>query len=178
MKNNFPKIQFLFSIIFLFIFFSIFFFFYNAIESNNVGLQLKQTDWQNENNRQNEIKTLNNSLKAIEEEKTQMETHFAQSSDAVPFLNTIEGLAPKTGVKAEVTSVDISPDNTGLLVGMKASGSFSGLYKFITMLENSPYEIKFISLDIQKEAVPDGTKGAPASVWDVVLKIKLLSFVL
>ena len=45
-------------------------------------------------------------------------------------------------------------------MAIKASGSFEALYKFLTLLENSPYELDFISMDIQKlggEIVAMGT---------------------
>ncbi len=129
---------------------------------------MREKEWQTEANRRNEIKTLNDSVKMIEEEKIRLETHFAKSSDIVPFLDTIEGLAPKVSVETEVSAVDVAEDHSGLLIGMKASGTFSGLYKFLTLLENSPYELKFIGMDINKET---------ASKWNAVFQIKLLSFI-
>ncbi|MEI8175115.1 MAG: hypothetical protein WCG28_04155, partial [bacterium] len=105
----------------------------------------------------------------------QLGTHFAQSSNIVPFLDIIEGLATKVGTKAEVTSVDPLGDNAGLSVGMKASGSFSSVYKFITLLENSPYELEFVSMNIQKGIEADA-KGNVSEVWNAIFRLKLLSF--
>lgn len=178
MKNNFHKIPLFLSVIF-FIFSSFaFLYFYREINNNSEKSQLAEIKWQIEMDRRDEIKTLERSVKTIEEERTQLETHFAQSSDIVPFLDTIEGLASKVGAKAEIISVDILEDHTGLMVGMKATGTFSGLYKFLTLLENSPYELEFMRMDMHKGVGLDvGNKNVPVPKWDVTFKIKLLSFV-
>jgi len=178
MKNNFPKIPLLISSLLFFICLFVFLYLYKDIKNNNKESQLAETQWQTEALRRDEIKMLDYSIKIIEKERTQLETHFAQSSDVVPFLDIIEGLAPRANIKAEVVSVDILDNHNGLMVGMKASGSFNGLYKFLTLLENSPYELEFISMDIQKEMELDiPGKKVEVSKWDAVFKIKLLSFI-
>ncbi|OGI62721.1 hypothetical protein A2818_02715 [Candidatus Nomurabacteria bacterium RIFCSPHIGHO2_01_FULL_40_12] len=170
MQNNFPKMPLLFSFLFLLFSCLVFFYFYREIDDNNTAYLLAEQAWHNETLRRDEIKALERSIKTIEKEKVQLETHFAQGSDIVPFLDTIEGLGSQTGIIAEVVAVDISEDQTGLLVGMKVSGSFEGLYKFLTLLENSPYELEFVAFNIRKENSQD-------AVWDAIFQIKLLSFV-
>ena len=179
MQNNFPKIPLFLSVIFFICSTLVFLFFYRAINNNSKELQLREEEWQSETLRRDGLKTLDYSVKIIEKERTQLETYFVQSSDIVPFLDTIEGLAPKVGVKAEVASVDILTDHTGLMVGMKASGTFSGLYKFLALLENSPYELEFISMDMRRETRLGDveSKNVVIPKWDVIFKIKLLSFV-
>ncbi len=179
MQSNFLKIPLLLSVIFFVFSSSIFIFLYKAINNSVIESQYKEGKWQGEALRRNEIKTLNDSAKTVESDKVQLEKHFAQSSDIVPFLDTIEGLAPKVGVKTEVTSVDISDDRITLLVSMKASGNFSSLYKFLTLLENSPYQLEFTGVNIQKETGADvGKKSNLYPKWNVTFKIKLLSFTL
>ncbi len=178
MKNNFPKISLFFSIVaFLF---SCFFFFYflRATNNNNQKSQMTDGQWQAELDRRDEIRALDNSVKIIAGERAQLETHFAQSSDIVPFLDTIEGLGSETLTKAQVTSVNISGDQSGLLVGMKATGTFPGLYKFLTLLENSPYEIEFSGVDVQEQSgVDPSSKTLGVPKWNATFNIKLLSFV-
>ncbi len=176
-QSNFPKISLFFSAIFLIFSCLIFFFFYRAINNNEKESQAKELEWRNESFRRDEIKTLDRSIKIIEGEMKQLETHFAQSSDIVPFLDTIEGLALKVGAKAEVASVNILTDQTGLMVGLKGSGNFENLYKFLTLLENSPYELEFIDMDLRRETeLNAGNKNVTVSKWNVIFTIKLLSF--
>jgi len=119
--------------------------------------------WSEEAGRRNETNSLNVLLEKVAPSMAILQTHFAKSSDVVPFLDTIEKLAPKVGATAAVDSVIASSDNTGLVVGLKASGSFEAVYKFLTLLENSPYELDFISMDIQKVD----------KKWEAVFKIQL-----
>ena len=114
----------------------------------------------------------------IGKEKILLESHFTQSSNIVPLLNTIEQLSLKVGAKSKVTSVDISKDKTILMVAVGTSGSFNAVYKFLMLLENSPYELEFVSVDMQKTGAPTVSgKIIVSPQWEAIFKIKLLSFV-
>ncbi|MBI3888284.1 hypothetical protein HY311_00635 [Candidatus Nomurabacteria bacterium] len=167
MKNNFPKTQLIFSALLFVVLSVVFVFLYKKINNNNQVAQEGMTKWGEEAARRNETTSLNSSLQKIAPDLGMLETHFAKSSDVVPFLDTLEKLAPKVGVTTEISSVDALPGNAGLSVGMKASGSFESVYKFLTLLENSPYELDFLSMDMQKVD----------KKWEVTFKINLLSFV-
>jgi len=181
MKTNSLKIKIplIITIVFFCVSIFLFLFFFKLTNDNYEESLLKESEWQRESSRRDELRTLDSSIKIIEAERAQLETHFAQSSDIVPFLNTMEDLASKVGAKAEIRSVDILKDHTGLLLGLNASGPFASLYKFLTLLENSPYQLEFISMNMQKGASSNGADGksATASQWDVSFKIKLLSFI-
>ena len=125
------------------------------------------------------METLDNSIKIIDKEMIELETHFAKSSDIVPFLDTIEGLASKVNISAEVVSVNILTNHTGLTVGAKTSGTFSEIYKFLALLENSPYEIEVTSIDMRRETELNSEENKNTTVpkWNITFEIKLLSFI-
>jgi hypothetical protein len=178
MENNFPKIPLILSAIFFIFFCSAFVFLYREINDNNQKAEQGTIVWQTEAHQRDEIKSLNRSIQMIAGDRALLETHFAKSSDIVPFLDTIEKLAPEAGAKAEVDSVNVPADNTGLTVGLKVSGSFGAIYKFLTLLENSPYELDFLLIDIHKLTVPNMPgKNIQDSKWEAVFKIQLLSFI-
>lgn len=181
MKNNFQKFKktplFLSITFFLFACF-VFWFFYTEIQNNNETSEQSQITWQNEASRRDEIESLDHSLQTTEEERALLETHFIRSSDVVPLLDMIEKLAPESGAKAEVSLVDLLKDNIGLIVEMKVTGRFEAVYKFLMLLENSPYELDFISVDMQKSNEQDTSdKKNPFSLWSATLRVKLLSFI-
>lgn len=181
MQNYFKKISLLLAIIFFAFCLAAFFFLYKKINSNNTGVAQSVIELGNEIKERNRIETLNYSIELIKKDKALFETHFAQSSDIVPFLDSLEALGSQAGAKAEVTSVDILKDGTGLMAGVKTSGNFESLYKFLMLLENFPYELEFVKIDMQKEAVA-GDKTATDSVapepkWRADFSIKLLSFI-
>jgi hypothetical protein len=178
MKNNFNKISlFLSGIIFIFLC-CVPVYLYKIINANNQKAESNMAAWQTETNRRNDITFLNESLKQVSSDRTLLATHFAQSSDVVPFLNTIEQLAPTAGAQAEIDSVNTGTNNGQLIVELKASGSFVQVYKFLTLLENSPYELSFLSVDIHKSSLTDApSKNVTASTWEAIFKIQLLSFI-
>jgi hypothetical protein len=178
MKNNFPKIPFFISLAFFIFSCGIFFYFLRGINNLNNKTQLAETTWNTENLRRNEIKTLDQSINDIQDQTTALTTHFAQSSDVVPFLNTIESLATEAGATAIISSVDVSTDNTSLMVALKATGTFPNIYKFITLLENSPYELQFEGMDLQNTtSVNTSGKTTTTSNWNATFNIKLISFI-
>ena len=178
MKNNFQKIPLFLSIIFFVFFCFAFVFLYQKINDNNQKAEEGMITWQTETFRREETRTLDRSLKQMVDDKTQLETHFAKSSDVVPFLDTIEKLASKAGTVAEINSVDTGINSVGLLVGLKTSGSFEAIYKFLTLLENSPYELEFLSMDVHKLAPEIASdKKIKNFKWEAIFKIQLLSFI-
>ena len=110
MQKSFQKIPLLLSLIFFLASIFSFLYLYQEIKNNSWEIDKKENEWRIEAIRREELKTLNNSIEAIKEERQQLETHFARSSDVVLFLNTVEGLAKGAGIEKEVRSVDISKD--------------------------------------------------------------------
>ena len=153
----------------------VFYFLLKEIDKNQTVYQEKETQWQTEVDRRASIRLLNNSISKIQKEKDLLESHFAESTNAVPFLDTLESIGEKARVKAQVVSVDISKDGKSLTVELKAVGSFESIYKYILLLENSPYELDFVSTSIQKENSSDAL--SKKSSWSADIKVKLLSFV-
>ena len=123
------------------------------------------------------MKTLDKAVQSIQEEKQQLDMHFAKSSDIVPFLNTIEKLIKDAGTAGQVVSVDILKDNQGLSIGIKAEGRFENVYKLLMLLENSPYKLEMMFVDISKiEGENVGEKSTTAPKWEGIFKLRLISF--
>ncbi|MEK7190520.1 MAG: hypothetical protein AAB661_02020 [Patescibacteria group bacterium] len=176
--NNFQKMPLIVSVILFVLFSSALVFMYGKINDSNQKAKQDLTIWQTEMLRRDNIKSLDFSLQMIADDRARLETHFAQSSDVVPFLDTIEKLAFKAGALATVDSVDAKTNKTELIIGLKATGSFEAIYKFLTLLENSPYELDFLSMDMHKLARPDAPgKNIRNLEWEAVFKIQLLSFI-
>ncbi len=171
MKNNLQKISLISAFILLLALSASFWFLYREIGKNKEKAEIYAANLEREENRRAEIKALRSSLREIEDDRAQLETHFAKSSDIVPFLDTMEKLALKTGAKAEVESVNAGAGNKTLTVQIKASGTFSAVYKFLMLLENSPYELDFLLVDMNSARGEDKTSN-----WSAIFKMQLLTF--
>jgi len=176
MKYNFHKLSLTLSLILLIFSCFVFFSLYIKIKKNVVSAEGVFTEWKTEYDKREEIKLLNNFIKSTLEDRTLLYTHFAQSSNVVPFLDMFEKLGLELNSKIEILSVNIPSDNSGLDVEVKASGSFESIYKFIKLLENSPYEIEISSFNLSKVSASDVNSKQPSG-WSVNLKLKLLSFI-
>ncbi|MDD5721007.1 MAG: hypothetical protein PHT16_00975 [Candidatus Pacebacteria bacterium] len=178
MKNNFQKILILISIILLFLLSFAFVFTYQKINDNNQKTEQDTINLKTETLRRDNIASLDQSLQKIAPDRISLENHFIKSSDIVPFLNMIERLGEESGVSTEINSISTKTDNTELTVELRAAGRFEGIYKFLTLLENSPYELDFTSMNIHKAGSSSATdKNAKGPNWEAVFKIKLLSFI-
>jgi hypothetical protein len=179
MKKNLYKTLFTTSVIFLILNSFVFIFLYKKINTNKKTAEESEIMWQQEVNRRDGIRSQNSSIKKIEKDKDLLELHFANSSNIVPFLDTIEDVGKKVGIKAEVTLVDIPKESGNLIIQMKAVGSFEKLYKFLLLLENSSYELEFISVNIENvnfdETLKNETKNKNPE-WVMNIRMKLLSF--
>ena len=178
MKNNFQKIPIILStLIFICLCFA-FVFLYKETNSNNQKAGQNMATLQAEVDRLDGITLLDHTLAQNSDNLAMLETHFARSSNVVPFLDSIQQLGPEAGAEVVIDSVGAGANNTGLIVELKASGSFASVYKFLTLLENSPYELNFLSTDIHRLAdLNNSSKSAPNPGWEAIFKIRLLSFV-
>jgi len=178
MKDNFEKTPFLFSTLILVLSVFAFLALYMKIAENNQVAEQAILDWETELDRREDIKSLERTLKSIEKEKFSFESHFADGSDIVPFLNTIEKSAGAVGADLEITSVDAPGDAEALFLEAKAKGSFESLYKLLSLLENSPYELELHYAYLNRPGTGSSSSDPlKASQWELMLKFKLLSFV-
>lgn len=177
-KKNISKIIFVISAVLFMLAVVIFFFTYSEIQKNSEKLNAYNTEWNTMAGQKSGVYSLSHLLDDISKEKEEIDGRFASESDVVVFLDTLELLAPKTGVKMEVGSVSSKGENTRLQIGLKAMGSFSSVYKFLTLLENSPYELDFLSVDIHKTQISSsGDKKTKEPTWEGIFKIQLLSYI-
>ncbi len=164
----------------LFIGISVFAFFYvfQSINTKNENTAILLEQIKTESDRRNKVTALNAEIKAIAPQRAVLETHFANSSDVVPFLDTLQELSRQALAPAEVSSVDLSKDGKTLEVSMNAQGDFAGISRLLALLQNSPYELDFSSVDIKRKILSDAeakiASGMPA--WNASFKLNLLSF--
>lgn len=169
--KKFKKAPFFLSVLLLALSSAGFFFLFQEVNENKKLTEEARAKWQMEEARRQEIRSLEIFLEDVIVKREEFDSHFARSSNIVPFLDSIEELARRVSAEPEVVSVDSTQDGQGLTVVVRASGSFGALYKFLELLENSPYELEFTTVDISK------TSGAQAGKdWEAFFRLNLLSF--
>ena len=179
MKYNFLKLPFSLSIALLIFSCLSFSFLYIKIKNTDTVSTQIFNKWQEENQKRNDLEYFDHLIKSIDQEKTLLNIHFAEASDIVHFLNTIEKLTIGAKAEAEVVFVKVLDTDKTLSLQIKTSGSFESVYKFLMLLENSPYELDLSSLEMQRVSADDATDNSKAKnpQWSVVFWVKLLSFI-
>lgn len=176
MKKNISKIIFSTSVAASILFGVLFFVLYQKVGENMKKVEDSTVGWGSVTGKQSNALPLNRLIEELSKDKQLIDGHFADNSDIVTFLDTLESLAPKTGVKLEVDSVNSKENNTKLQIGLKASGGFSSVYRFLLLLENSPYELDFLSVDFHKiQNINIDNKKSKESIWEGIFKIQLIS---
>jgi hypothetical protein len=183
MKDNYKKFKYVplfLSIILLGVSSAVFIFLYRGMNTNIKLTQEAEASWQREAQARSQAQSLDDGVKAVETEQMQLASHFGKSSNIVPFLDTIESVAKQAGAKADVSSLEVSEDGSYLAVDMTSSGSFESVYRFIRLVENSPYELEVVSLDMSTtptSADADSAKKKSTPQWTANFRLKLVSFI-
>ncbi len=182
MRNNFQKLSLILSAVFFLAVAAVFVFLYQKINENNQKAEMDASLLQADTKARDGLRALDLSLEQNAPEMASLQSHFTKSSDAVPFLDALQKLAATAKASAQIDSVDTGTNNNGLTVGLTASGSFASVYKFLTLLENSPDELNFLSMDLHSLPIPAQPTSAKAPKiqipqWEAVFKIQLLSFI-
>jgi hypothetical protein len=90
----------------------------------------------------------------LEKRKTDLErvaSVFLTSDTVVPFLQTLENIAARTGVELEIPSSaklgDGSPSNQRSIFDLNLVGNFPNQLAFLQLLENAPYDVAISRLE-------------------------------
>lgn len=168
--RKFKKAPLLFAFIFLAAASLGLYFVYREIRENKNLARVARSEWETEERHRYEIQAMEILLADTMTERAELDKHFARTKNVVPFLDTLQALARKVGAKAEVLSVDVVAES-GLSVTLQSEGSFEAIYKFLELLENSPYELEFSTVDIGR------TDQGEDVNWEGFFRMKLLSFI-
>jgi Tfp pilus assembly protein PilO len=172
MKFKLPKTSLLLFLVLFLASAGVFLFLLGEVESKKRETIALRGEWLAEKSKRDNIENLATFMERYQQDIGELESHFVTSKDVVSFLDLMEGLGNKVGATSEVTLIDVPKDQSYLTVEIKASGNFESIYKFISLLENSPYELEIMSMRMDSNSQTEGQNS-----WSSVLKIKLLSFV-
>lgn len=137
-----------------------------------------QTEIKRLNQQESEVGQLRKNLSSTEERQATLVSYFIDANNPVPFLETVEGYATQAGATAKFDTVEVKSNPNRLDASVIVNGSFSGIYRFIALLEAAPYEFSITSAEIQS-AVPAGLEatgsGPHSSGWEARINMSVTS---
>ncbi len=188
MKNKFLNIVILISLLIIFLI-SIYVWVYNVTDkhfnkANEVAILL-----QSERAKHSELEGLKSNINQTLSKKEKLVSVFLNHDQAAEFIQLIESLAKEVGISGKTVSVESNDVSELSILGkeqmeiaFEASGSYSKLMKFVSIIEKLPYKSSINNLSISKNTKISSSKNnstdvAVPSGWSLkmvlnVVKIK------
>jgi len=153
-------------------------YFFWVIKRSNENISLLQKEVIRLEIQESEIDKLKKNLASTKENQEKLSSYFIDINNPVPFFEVVEGYGRGAGVKTVFNDVTLKKDPYRLDAGLTATGSFSGIYRFLQILESAPYEFSITKLNLQR-VVPLGLEqlGAKPSLpeWEARILISVVS---
>lgn len=107
-------------------------------------------------------------------ERAELKSHFLlQESDSIDFLNKVEGMAPRSGVKLQTEGLELIKDEADgtewIQVKFTFSGSREQVQNFVQVLETLPYVSRLTTVELE---------SLSATEWkaSVTMRVRVLSY--
>lgn len=128
-----------------------------------------------------------NSLKSVKalmddtaERRAKVGTFFIKDDKVVDFLDSLDTLGTQNGVKLAINSVAVAPlSKTSssyleqLNIKVQVEGSWSNVYRFLTLLETMPYKVSWGRVGFDQVSGSAGKQSIWQGVFDVsIVKLK------
>lgn len=160
-KNYISFISFVFLIIVLIIF--VVYPLFKEIKSNSQALFVEKNKIIHLKKEREKLKEISDIYKAFQEDLNKIEASFVDSEFPVELINFLEKNGDASQVKLEILSVTKQSEKEdpwpSLLVQLSVTGEFVNFLKFLTKLENSPYLIEVLDLNIMKSVERETEPG-------------------
>lgn len=154
--------------------------FFIAVKNSTVKTALIQDEVSVLQTQEAESEKLKKNVANTTEQQKILASYFIDMNDPVSFFDTIEGYGTSVGVKTVFNNVEIKTGKPELDAVISVSGSFSGVYKFVSLLETAPYEFAITRVDLEA-SVPTGLepvgKGPHTSGWEAKIYLAVKSII-
>ncbi len=128
---------------------------YVVVKNTAKRAEALETETENFSKAEREIDTLRKNLQSSDIERKELASHFVEIGNIVPLLETIEEYGRRENILVTYSNVSLEKDTGNLSVEFYGSGSFLGLYRFLALVENLPYEAA-----ISKATVTNSVSGS------------------
>ena len=119
--------------------------------------------------KQENIRALTVFLQGIDSDRAKIGGAFVDSGTLIHFIEEVERSAVMANVKLVIESATLPPtENDYPSFRLKAEGGFSGVYRFLSLLETMRYHVVWDGVELRKD---DARK-----IWSGLIEFRLLSF--
>lgn len=165
------------SILVFVIVFSVDLFFVFSIYKQRDTVAKMREDFMIELKKEKQLSSIKNTIKMTEKEQTNLNLCFIANNEVVDFIKSIETMSKNAGVSMNIRSVGVGDTETIressieiLIIEFIIGGSWSNTHNFLSLIENSTYEITINQMSINK--ISDSMTGK--ETWKSVFVIKAI----
>lgn len=150
------------------------YFFYSITTTNNEA-SLIRGDILLKEKKENRAFVDRNLVRGTENERQVLDNYFVNSNSIISFIERLESLGRASRVSLTLSSVDIDSERKNALkINLRMTGTFSGIYYLISLIEAMPYEIDVTRFSISKSASPSAKDN---DLWEGETSMELFSFI-
>ena len=149
---------------------------FQDLKAKNQSFSIIASEIQDEARQREELLTLKNIMKSIQEDRTRLNSYFITSDEIAVFLDSLEAMGKKVGTESEVTSIILAGEEKNVLeVSVKATGPFEDVFELLLLLEHVPYELDFQKISFGKIKVL-GLEDV--WIWEGNFTFHIISFII
>lgn len=166
----------------------LFVFFYKIIENKNLHASTVLTTLQGKMKEKEDAILFAEKVAEIKSLQNSVNGYFVDSNKIDTFVNYLEDIGPNFGTEVTVKNIEIPPKTKNTIIfDVAVSGTFKGVMKTITFLENILYKVNITQIYLNKDVVEQsqqtmGTDGAiikekvpSTQTWQADVSFNILS---
>lgn len=159
------------------VFIGVYSYLYLQIKYKNTKASILIQEIKEETTKQEELARLKRTISATNADREKLSSHFVLGSKAVGFLETIEGYGKTARTTLSITTADIDTEHNTFKITLIAKGTFTEVYHYLQLLENTPYQFQFNKITFDHGSATTGTEAGAPSVWNLNVGFTLISFI-
>ena len=149
---------------------SVYFYMYTKLAANNTQVIAINIETDRESGEEDHARDLRKSVQSTSKERDLLDSLFLKKDETASLIEKIEGLASLSRVTHDLTvstrdDTSLEGLNKEVLVtGVKVSGTWAQVYRFVSLFENLPYKITLADVRLDRaESTDPRVKGL---IWN------------
>lgn len=157
-------------------------FFFKIIENKNKHTSATLVTLANKIVKKENSKALKDQIDEVALIRESTNKHFVNGGEMDSFIDYLEGLGKDAGTEVRIEDFKVSPDDKNTLsVKLSSKGSFNNVMKFLSIIENTQYQVYINKMILGKQpdvSNIDPKTGQPIpsgnSIWEADISFNIL----
>jgi hypothetical protein len=163
----------------------LFYFVFRDIRNKNNNIYFLKNNLSSQVEKQRYASSMEKMIKNTDLNITKINSSIVQKGEDIKFIENMESLAKSNNLKININSLSVEENPTFVSSGLailkvKAdiSGSWTGIYSFLSQMELSPFRIKIdkFALINNLDQIITGSKSVVVRQWQAIFEVSVLKY--